>query len=337
MAVIRVQDQQVMIRDGGAVLVVGVRQFDLLGQKKTIVIHRGGVAEIYDPTNVPPLSTEDARKRLTALLRSGRHLKAELEVEGFLRQHPDDVHLLFFKGVCLRGRNAREEADSVFQELQAASPSSLEGRCADCIVKLDATEYPDKNLAALSKITAEFPRDPLPIWMLAVECNDYKKTAEGLKACEKLLAVTSPGSPYAQKLYADLLVGSSKVTDALPHRMLAAKFEPAKWSFEQLAETLDACHFKYAAQTARTHADATYPEPMSTPAEMAFSKSERHAIFRENDRLTLQILKAHKNGFDQKDLEKVPQFYEFMSRRHVDSEQLMEINSEGSANRWDLH
>jgi tetratricopeptide (TPR) repeat protein len=278
------------------------------------------------------VSADEAYKRLFAIWRAGGQPRAEQQVEGYLRKYPGDDRLLFFQAACLRGRGAIAQADALFERIQKAGPAAVYGRGAAVVLELDAAENIEASLAVLTDLCRGNPGEPMLEWLLAVECRDYHKNADGLRACARLLAAAGPGSARVQELYADLLTDSGKSREALQHRILAARLEPAKWSFLELADALEANHIKISAELARWHASERTPTPMSMPAELAFPLAERKRLYREYDRV-LNRIGEQKHGAPAT-LPDEPLFQAFLRREHLDYDQSMELQGEGYENHW---
>ena len=74
-------------------------------------------------------------------------------------------------------------------------------------------------------------------WLLAVECRNYNRNEEGVRAYEALGKHFKTGPSLFHQTYANLLDELGRSEEALPHRKLAVQLEPASWSFGGLAHT----------------------------------------------------------------------------------------------------
>jgi tetratricopeptide (TPR) repeat protein len=89
-------------------------------------------------------------------------------------------------------------------------------------------------------LAKENPGDPLVLWMLGVECRSCKLDEEGVKYYAQLCNLWNPGPVLVHQTYANLLDDLGRSDEALPHRKLAVKLEPAAWAYDGLGNTLTA-------------------------------------------------------------------------------------------------
>lgn len=165
---------------------------------------------------------------------------AERRLRDAANMHPDDQDIVFFLAACRRSRFEISTADRLFAEAARLDTSTPLATAARAIEQIDSGRDPVEPLRNLRKAAADNPQNPLLIWMLAVECRTLNKPEEGTRSYRRLLTMVHPGSALIHQSFANVLDTQRQYQDALPHRQLAVKLEPAGWSFDGLALTLAA-------------------------------------------------------------------------------------------------
>jgi hypothetical protein len=122
--------------------------------------------------------------------------------------------------------------------------------------------------------------------------------------------------------------------EALPHRIQAARLEPAPWSYNGLAGTLEALGEVSAAQVARMHAQEQNPPPPSLPADTVFSLGARHRMYCKPSALEIRLMADHHTKSLSPDDE--PAIQRYYTNHHLTRDQVWEIDGEAGEKRWDL-
>ena len=117
--------------------------------------------------------------------------------------------------------------------------------------------------ADFKKLVDENPDDIMIRWMLAVQCRNWDRNAEGAELYRQILERWNPGPVLVHQTYANLLDELGRFEEALVERYKAVKMEPAAWSYDGLGNTLDSLgRYKEASEA---HAKAARLAPASLP------------------------------------------------------------------------
>lgn len=180
-----------------------------------------------------------AYARSVELLSAGQQSAAEDLIEQALESSPDDINLLFAKGVLDRSRWSKHEAMYYFAQLIHGMPGTVSARAASISLILDEGINAENNLDSLIQLSDENPDNLYLLWLSAIQCREQKKGALGKMQYEKLLSHFDVGPVLLHQSYANILSEQLKEYDeALKHRRLAVLMEPRGWSYQGLANTL---------------------------------------------------------------------------------------------------
>lgn len=330
-ATLTVEGRTLRFENAGEILALGAQRFDLRGGKKMVVVRPDGSAAMVDPLAVPDLPPDRAYAAVIRVWSGGNQQEAERMLAGYLRRYPDDQRLALFRAACARSRFDVKAADPLLQQVVKMKATSEQGKCAAAVLALDQRRDVEAQFDVLRALVLAHPNDPLPLWMLAVECRSYERNDEGAACYAKLLRMVGKGSSLVHQTYANLLDALGKHREALPHRYLAVRLEPADWSYDGLANTLDALGEHMTARAVR-NVDAPDHKQPSLPAHMAFSEPERRRVFREDRALFERISRQHGGGpVSMED----PAIVALRRRNHVTEDQMDEIDVEAVSKHWD--
>ena len=91
--------------------------------------------------------------------------------------------------------------------------------------------------ADFKKLVDENPDDIMIRWMLAVQCRNWNRNAEGAELYRQILDRWNPGPVLVHQTYANLLDELARFEEALVEHYKAVKMEPAAWSYDGLGNT----------------------------------------------------------------------------------------------------
>ncbi|MGN6505194.1 MAG: tetratricopeptide repeat protein [Tepidisphaeraceae bacterium] len=184
-----------------------------------------------------PAPSDPVASRAWGLLSDGKQADAEAVLLGHLDAHPDDADNLFLIGVLTRSGFESETAGVFFKKVIQLEPGSDNAVAARAVLDLDQQVDPQAPFAALRGLVKAHPENAAFDWLLAVECRNYNRNEEGVRAYEVLGKHFKTGPSLFHQTYANLLDELGRSEEALPHRKLAVQLEPASWSFGGLAHT----------------------------------------------------------------------------------------------------
>ena len=180
------------------------------------------------------------------LLKQGKQKEAEKTLDQAIQRDPKNQRLLFFKGACARSRWMKREALPIFDSVSKLNPTTPEGKCATLMVAIDTQQEYKENFEALETLQKENTNDVLILWMSAVACRELGKrdapriySEKGAKFYAQLLDEMNPGPVLLHQTYANILSEElGRHEEALKHRKIALRLEPAPWSHQGMANTL---------------------------------------------------------------------------------------------------
>lgn len=192
----------------------------------------------------PPQRYEAVLSKLS----QGKQVEAEQLLAGLVRKYPDDQYLAFAQAVCSRSRWSKSRASQQFYSVEQMNPATLPGRCARYTIAFDQKDNIHENLAGLFLLADQNPKDPMILWLAAVECRDYfrftGKTTYSKRAeiyYRRLLELFEVGPSMVHHTFANVLAEEIDLDEeALKHRYIAVYLEPASWTYQGLANTLSA-------------------------------------------------------------------------------------------------
>lgn len=225
---------------------------------------------------VLPGNPEAAYEACLHWLKAGKQRETEQVLAEAVRTYKDDPRLLFFAAACERSRFAVREAAPIFARVvKADKEDGLYGRAARLILSLDGRREVGRNFAALRGLVEERPDDPLLLWMAGVQCRSLNRNPEGVEYYGRLLKQLDPGPVLVHQTYANLLDEVGRSADAMTHRELAVKLEPAGWSYQGMANTLTRLERWADADAAYAKATAMDPDRVQYWINWAWSMERR--------------------------------------------------------------
>ncbi len=195
-----------------------------------------------------PLTADTVYDEAFHLLAAGDQKGTEAVLQQAAESFPKDVRLAFFRAACMRSRFSVRGSLPLFRHVIDLDRSSVYAQASARILLLDfGHQDPETHFAALALLVAKHSDDPLLTWMAAVQCRSLKKTSEGIAYFETFGKSFDPdhdlpGPVLFHQTYANLLDDAKRYLDALPHRELAVKLEPASWSYQGLGITTSHLH-----------------------------------------------------------------------------------------------
>lgn len=187
------------------------------------------------------LTPDGAYRACFHWLAAGKQREIERVLAEAVRTFPNDARLLFFAAACERSRFDLDAARPLFERVvKADAEDGLYGRAARMILDMDARRDIGKNFDALRALADKHMDDPMVVWMAGVQCRTVGQPDKGLVYYERLLKLLGdgPGPVLVHQTYANLLDDCGRPEDAMPHRRMAVKLEPAGWSYDGMANTL---------------------------------------------------------------------------------------------------
>lgn len=206
----------------------------------------------------PSLDDSTVYQKGISLLAAGKQNDAETLIFNQARQHPT-VQIVFFAAVLVRSRFELSTADPIFDQISAAQPNSIDGKTAALVSAIDNGKDVEKNFKALDDLSKANPKNPLILWMVAVECRQLQKNEIGIERYQQLLKALDPGPALLHQTYGNLLLRSGKFAHALAQYDIAIKMEPAAWDYNSRANALLDLH-RYD-QAAAAYRKATELDP----------------------------------------------------------------------------
>jgi tetratricopeptide (TPR) repeat protein len=213
-----------------------------------------------------PMSADAAYQATFHWLSLGKQREMEQVLDEAVQVYDRDPRLLFFHAACTRSRFMWQDARPLFQRVVDVAPSGDPyGQAAQLILKLDVPverlRYEDivHNFKSLTSLVDRHADDPLLLWMAGVECRTYKVNALGCHYYDLLLKQLQVGPSLVHQTYANLLDEIGRPAEALPHRQMALKLEPAAWSIDGLGITLS--NLRRFDEADRAYAQSTKLQP----------------------------------------------------------------------------
>jgi tetratricopeptide (TPR) repeat protein len=184
------------------------------------------------------------------ILEKGKQDKAENFIELYVKMYPKDQRLAFLQAACIRSRFMIGKAYPLFSKVVKMNKKSVPGQCSEHMLYLDSKRDIKIHFEALRNLVNQNPDDIIARWMIAVQCRSYDKNKEGVKHYKEILKKWDPGPVLVHQTYANLLDELKLYKEALVHRKMAVKLEPASWSYHGLACTFcDLKQYKEASET----------------------------------------------------------------------------------------
>ena len=111
--------------------------------------------------------------------------------------------------------------------------------------------------------------------MAAVQCRAHHWDEDGVRLFTKFFKLVQPGPVMAHQTCANMLDALNRPEEALPHRYMALKLEPAAWVYDGLGNTLT--NLKRFDEADAAYAKSTSMQPMSPQywSNWAYSKRQR--------------------------------------------------------------
>jgi tetratricopeptide (TPR) repeat protein len=228
------------LRDRGTKLVFGKHVLNIAGKKKTLLVNPDGSLQELVPVPLPDIPADKVYVGALKVWSIGKQADAEYLLDKYAHKYHQDQRLAFFQAACVRSRFEIEQANPLLIKVAVMNPASAQGQCAQLVVRLDSKGTATYDFRSLRSLVRRNPDDLLLLWMLAVQCRNHNLNAEGVQYYARLLKMVGTGSSLVHQTYANLLDELGRHAEALPHRRMAVKLEPASWSYGGLASTLSA-------------------------------------------------------------------------------------------------
>ena len=180
------------------------------------------------------------------LLSAGKQSEAEQLLLAANTNGRPDRRLVFAHGVCERSRWNKATAARLFESVVKLDPDSPEGRAANCALALDERRQSSDNFARLQELTAQHRWNPFYPWLFGIEARQYRRqtgrgrhSREAADAYAAALKLFDVGPVMVHHTYANVLDEELRLyTQALTHRQIAVRLEPASWNLHGLGNTL---------------------------------------------------------------------------------------------------
>jgi tetratricopeptide (TPR) repeat protein len=188
--------------------------------------------------DAPTVTADSVYRDAFAMLSAGRQADAERVLEEATATFEDDARLAFFAAACTRSRFNIESSAPLFIRVNKIAPQSRYASVAREILFLDIRRDVDAHFAALTTLAYQYSNDPLILWMAAVQCRNHNRNEMGIAYFEALAKHFDRGPALFHQTFANLLDMTGRYDEALSHREMAVKLEPATWSYSALGDTL---------------------------------------------------------------------------------------------------
>lgn len=177
--------------------------------------------------------------KIFAAWSAGNQPEAERMLGEASRKFGSELRLVFFAALLVRSRFDIEAAAPILAVVAEHAPKTRQGLAARYMLAIDRRLEPQKSFTMLGKLAMESkPVDPLVVWLYAIAARTLGQNKHGIAAYTLLLKHVKVGSALLHQTFANLLDREKRHKEALPHRQLAVKLEPAPWSHDGLGLTL---------------------------------------------------------------------------------------------------
>jgi TPR repeat protein len=177
------------------------------------------------------------------LCSDGRQRDAEKFLDTVLKRHENKwPRAWFFRGVLKRSRFGTAGAAFCFDRVIKLAPGSPEARAGEAVEALDDDEDIPENLQKLRDLIEKNPKEPLFVWLLAIQCRAQKHGDEGEATYRKLATSfgTGKGPAMFHQTFANILMEyQHKHEEALEHYQKVVKMEPRAWNYDGMARALE--------------------------------------------------------------------------------------------------
>jgi hypothetical protein len=171
---------------------------------------------------------------------AGSQVKTDALLDRDVKRFPSDQRLAFFHAASVRSRFAPSFANPLFGHVIAMNSTSPLGKCAHDIIELDNGHGEAYNFSDLLNISRNHPKDPIILWMVAIQCRSHNQPDLGIICYKTLLGlIHGPGPSQIHQDYAYLLDQAGNHETALSQRDLAFKLDPNPSNCKSLARSLD--------------------------------------------------------------------------------------------------
>lgn len=184
------------------------------------------------------LPQDKAYVAVLALWGEGYQSRAEQLSDQLIKTFPRNQNLMFFTAMCIRSRFEIREAHSWLARVFDLDHSSMYGQAAEAMMFVDSREHSDQGMKELDELTKTTNGDPLILWEAAIACRTLNNPELGVTYYNQLLKKIPVGPSLLHQTYANMLDKLQRYDEALEHREMAVKLEPASWSYQGLAATL---------------------------------------------------------------------------------------------------
>ena len=194
-------------------------------------------------------------------LKEGKQPEAMKRIAQKPSGYRENQRALFLFAACARSRFMM--MTPYFELAGMIDNKTPVGKCAVFMTHLDGPPdprtAPDRIFNGFAKLVKSNPDDVVLRWMLAVQCRNYHRSAQGAVHCKQILDVWAPGPALVHQTYANLLDDLGRYTEAIAERRTTVMMEPADWAYDGLGNTLD--NMKEYDEAAEAHAKACQLAP----------------------------------------------------------------------------
>ncbi len=140
----------------------------------TSVVVSAGAA--HQPTTLPALTAAGVYDDAFHILSTGDEKDVEAALAQATQVFPNDARLAFFAAACVRSRFEIARAVPLFQKAADLDGNGIWAQAAHSIIGMDM-DLGDKQqqFKSLDELSQASPKEPLLLWMVAVQCRAEKK------------------------------------------------------------------------------------------------------------------------------------------------------------------
>ena len=140
-----------------------------------------------------------------AVWSKGEPAQAELLVRAAREKFPDDQRLTFFAALLARARFDFSQARPLFVQVSNHSNKlSAETICANAILVIDAGHpYSLQAFGNLKQVADQYPKDPLPQWLVCIAARTLNRSTDGLVYYRRLIRLVEARELLVRQIFAN--------------------------------------------------------------------------------------------------------------------------------------